>query len=120
MAQSKWGNIDQWGNETGNLNEPYGIKLQEFMVIGNKAYKIHKVPVYIFSVGDVEDPEIYAAQPIWEWQQTEAGKWVMAKSVEVPMWSRYMDAMNYGYKYAITAFLKDEDYTYWCLKWGTK
>ena len=28
-----------------------------------------------FRLGDVEDPEIYAAQPIWEWQQTEAGAW---------------------------------------------
>jgi hypothetical protein len=28
-------------------------------------------------MGDVEDPEIYAAQPIYEWQQTEQGKWVM-------------------------------------------
>ena len=27
-----------------------------------------------FNLGDVEDPDIYAAQPIWEWQQTEKGK----------------------------------------------
>ena len=90
------------------------------MVIDDKAHKIHRVPVYIFRLGDVDDPELYAAQPIWEWQQTEMGKWVMEHSVQVPMWHRHMDLSVYGYQYAITAYLKDEDYTYWCLKWGTK
>lgn len=27
-----------------------------------------------FNLSDVEDPEIYAAQPIWEWEQTEIGR----------------------------------------------
>jgi hypothetical protein len=26
-----------------------------------------------FTLGDVEDPEIYAAQPLCEWQTTEMG-----------------------------------------------
>jgi hypothetical protein len=25
-------------------------------------------------MGDVEDPELYAAQPLYEWQQTEQGQ----------------------------------------------
>ena len=31
-----------------------------------------------FSMGDVEDPYLYAGFPIYEWQQTDKGKWVMA------------------------------------------
>ena len=30
-------------------------------------------------MGDVEDPEIYCAEPIYQWQQTPAGKWCMEK-----------------------------------------
>ena len=120
MARSKWGNVDSYGNNFNYFSEPYGIKLQEFMVIGNKAHKIHKVPVHTFNVSDVDDPDLYAAQPLWEWQASEMGKWVMEKSIEVPMWHRVMEPMSYHYRYAVTAFLKDEDYTYWCLKWGVK
>ena len=119
MASNKrWGNIDQWGVDRGHISEPYGINLQEFMVIGAKAHKIHKVPVHTFKMGDVEDPDLYAAQPLCEWQNTESGKWVMEKSVEIPMWNRLVNPMDYYHQYVITAWLKDEDYTYWCLKWG--
>jgi len=33
---------------------------------------------HTFRMGDVEDPELYAAPPILEWQKTEQGCWVMA------------------------------------------
>lgn len=28
-------------------------------------------------MGDVDDIDVYVAQPIYEWQQTKQGKWVM-------------------------------------------
>lgn len=28
-------------------------------------------------MGDVDDLDVYVAQPIYEWQQTEKGRWVM-------------------------------------------
>ena len=106
--------------DEGYLDEPKDIKMYDVMVIDDKAHKVHTVVVHKFNMGDVDDPELYAAQPIWEWQQTDMGKWVMEKSVQVPMWHRHFDIMSYGHTYAITGYLKDEDYTYWCLKWGTK
>jgi len=88
------------------------------MVINNKAYKIHKVVVHRFMMGDVDDPDIYAAQPLWEWQQSEMGKWVMERAVDTPEWHRHVDHTTYGYQYAIVAKMKDVDYTFWTLKWG--
>jgi hypothetical protein len=69
-------------------------------------------------MGDVEDPDLYAAQPIIEWQNSEMGKFVMEKSVEVPMWHRQVDISNFGHSYAIQAWLRGADYTYWVLKWA--
>jgi len=80
--------------------------------------EIHKVVVYTFSLGDVDDPELYAAQPIWEWQQTEAGKFVMEHAVEVPSFHRHMDHTIYGYRYAITAELEKKKLSEFYLKWG--
>ena len=121
MASNKrWGNIDQWGVDRGHISEPYGINLQEFMVIGAKAHKIHKVPVHTFKMGDVEDPDLYAAQPLCEWQDSEMGKWIMERSIETPKWYRQHDHFNYGYQYAIEAFLKGADYSFWVLKWGNE
>jgi hypothetical protein len=87
------------------------------MVIDNKAYRIHKTIVHQFQLGDVDDPDLYAAQPMYEWKESEQGQWVMSKAVETPEWHRYLDPMTYGYKYAIVAKLKDIDYTFWTLKW---
>jgi hypothetical protein len=71
-------------------------------------------------MGDVEDPELYAAEPLLNWQNSEMGKWVMEKSVEVPMWHRMHDQFSYGYTFAIEAWLKGADYSFWVLKWGNE
>lgn len=71
-------------------------------------------------MGDVDDPDLYAAQPLIEWQESEMGKWIMAKAVETPEWHRYLEPINYGYKYAVVAKLKDVDFTFWTLKWSNQ
>lgn len=92
----------------------------DVQVINGLAHRIHKVIVHTFSMSDVEDPEIYAAQPLWEWQQSEQGKWVMAHAIESPVWHRHNDLSSYTIRYAITAKLRGRDYTFWQLKWGSK
>jgi hypothetical protein len=79
---------------------------------------MNKVILTSFRLSDVEDPEIYAAQPIWEWQQTEQGKWCMENCIEVPSFSIVPDAVTYGYAVKIFGKLTDENLTYFTLKWG--
>lgn len=90
-------------------------------------YKIHstkngkdiittEMVVHAFRVADAEDPDIYAGEPLWEWQQTEAGKWVMENAVEKPSWHRILDHMTYGYQYQIRARLTPEQITFFELK----
>jgi len=90
------------------------------MIIEDKVHRVHRVIVYRFRMGDVEDPDLYAAQPLWEWQESEMGKFVMERSVETPIWHRQADVANYGYEYAVEAFLKGSDYSFWVLKWGNE
>ena len=65
-----------------------------------------------FTVSDVDDPDVYAGQPIYDWEQTEAGKWVMTNAYHKPSWHRQMDYSTYGYKYIIKADLTPEQITY--------
>ena len=70
-------------------------------------------------MGDVEDPDLFVAQPIWEWQQTEMGKWIMDNAIpQSPRWDRSIDPNSFGWSYVIRADLRPKDYTYWWLKWG--
>ena len=90
-------------------------------------YKIHgtkdgkdiittEIVVHRFNVGDVDDPDIYAGGPIWDWQESEAGKWVMENAIEKPKWQRHVDIYNYGHQYQIRARLTPEQITYFELK----
>jgi len=88
------------------------------MIINERVHRIHKVIVHRFRMGDVEDPDLYASQPLWEWQQSEMGKWIMERAVDTPEWHRQIEPMSYGYQYAVIAKIKDIDYTFWTLKWG--
>jgi hypothetical protein len=103
------GHLDRTKNDT---------KINEYMLIDGKVHRTHRVIAKRVQMGDVEDPDLMVAQPIYEWQQTDAGKFIMEKALEAPMWHRQHDPMTYGYSYIITAYLKDVDYTFWCLKWA--
>ncbi len=71
-----------------------------------------------FNLGDVEDPEIYAAQPIWEWEQSEHGKWCKEHST-VPVAYRIVNDFNtYGYRVDIYGDLDEHNQTFYKLKWG--
>jgi hypothetical protein len=73
--------------------------------------------VHEFTLGDVDDPEIYAAVPLFEWQLSDAGKWVMANAIETPQWGQCRDYHSYSLRYRVTAKLKDEDATFFKLKY---
>jgi hypothetical protein len=93
------------------------FKEPEFKLVNNEAVKFSDVKVHEFTMGDVEDPDLYAAEPLYNWQQSEAGRWVMENAEEAPFWHRTVDPYSYGYKYIIIARLKEQDQTYWALKW---
>lgn len=59
--------------------------------------------VHTFRMGDVDDPDLYAAQPLYEWQKSEFGQWVMKNAADTPTWHRMADPTSYGYQYKITA-----------------
>ena len=69
-----------------------------------------------FNMGDVEDPYLYAAFPISDWQQTEMGKWVMANVTEQPVFHVTADSDTYGYRVVITGNLNPRAETFFRLK----
>jgi hypothetical protein len=104
--------IANYQPEYSDLSKPREVK-----VIDSVAIAYSDVVVHHFPMGDVEDPDLYASQPLYDWQQSEAGAWVMAHAVEPPFWTRQADIQSYGYRYYIVARLKEQDQTFWSLKW---
>ena len=77
-----------------------------------------KIALHTCTMGDVEDPYLYAAFPISEWQKTEKGRWVMEHAIgESTFWCR-ADPNTYGFRVTIQGELSDVDCTYFELKWG--
>jgi hypothetical protein len=106
--------------KTGHLGLPKEVVINRYMLTNNRVDEVHSVIVHRFRMGDVEDPDLYAAQPLWEWQQSEMGAWIMERSVETPMWHRQMNTNQYHMDYAIEAWLRGVDYSFWVLKWGNE
>ena len=104
----------------GHESEYKQWKPERVEIIGDKAVRFRDVCVLEITIGDVEDPDIYVGQNIWEWQQTAAGEFVMENAVEKPYWTRRMDYASYGHKYRIMARLGEQHETFWTLKWGIK
>ena len=75
-----------------------------------------KTLLHEFHMGDVEDVEIYVAQPIWEWQQTECGQWCMSHATN-HHWLTGFDINGFGYKISIVGELSEKDRTFFELKY---
>ncbi len=103
---------------TDYANNPPGYYKHQYNIIDDKVVEFKELVVHRFKMGDVEDPDLYAAQPLWEWQESEQGKWIMTHAVETPVWHRYISPMNYHTDYAIKAKLTAQDATFFILKWG--
>lgn len=80
--------------------------------------EFHKVIVHRFNIGDAEDPDIHAAQPLWEWENSEPGKFVMENAIEKPEWRRHINYTSYSYEYVITAKLEKKKLSEFYLRWG--
>ena len=79
---------------------------------------MRQITFHSFTMGDVDDPDIYVAQPIWEWQQTEPGQWVMLHCKD-PRYSIGPDGASWGHRVRLYGELEDKDAMFWQLKWGT-
>lgn len=77
---------------------------------------IKEFTVHEFTMGDVEDPEVYAAEPLCAWQTSKQGKWVIENAVEPPYWTQRLDPGYYGYRFQVRARFKDERITEWLLR----
>ena len=91
---------------------------EEVKLIDDQPVRFRDVCVLEIRMGDVEDPDLLIASPIWDWQQTEAGKFVMEHAVERPYWIRAVDPYSYGHVYRIMARVSEQHETFWRLKWG--
>jgi hypothetical protein len=96
---------------------PYRLE-HNYKIENHQVVETKEIVVHTFQLSDVEDPEIYAAESLLEWQNSEQGQWVMEHATEPPKWHKNIDYVHYGYKFAITAKLKGSDISYYMLKWG--
>jgi hypothetical protein len=96
-------------------------KPPECKIINGKVVKFSDMVVYQFRLGDVEDPVLYAADPVCQWQQTEAGKFVMENAVEPIWWIQRWNHLWNGFDFVVVARMKESDQTFYTLKYvGTK
>ena len=89
-----------------------------YMIINDRVEEVREIVVHEFTMGDVEDPDLYAAEPLWQWQQSEEGAWIMEHAVETPCWYRIPDQLQYGYKFQVRAKLSGARLTEYMLRHG--
>lgn len=71
--------------------------------------------VYTFNMGDVEDPDLWAASSLYEWEKSSAGEWAMKNSNPTPSWHRI--PCDYGWQYQVKIYLTPKQLTFYRLKY---
>jgi hypothetical protein len=93
-------------------------KPEETTIIEGRPVRYRDMCVHEFLLSYVEDPEIYAAEPILKWQNSDQGQWVMTNAKTQPYWIQHVDANTMGYRYKIMARLSEQNETFWRLRWA--
>jgi hypothetical protein len=76
------------------------------------------VEFYSFVMGDVDDVDVYVAEPIWQWQQTEQGRWVMDHAQDLRYYTS-ADPDTFGHRISIRGVIEDgPELTGYLLKYG--
>lgn len=71
-------------------------------------------------MSDVEDVELYAAEPLYQFEISEKGQWVMKNALEPPIWNQRLVQDAFYYIITVEANFTDELATFFQLKWGNK
>ena len=102
------------------FHSPYTHKppCNKYKIVGDRVEECRTIVVHSFQMGDVEDPDLYAAEPLYKWESSDIGQWVMKNAADTPAWYRIADPMSYGYKYEIRAKFMGPALTEWLLRNG--
>lgn len=87
--------------------------MDKYRVHNNEVHE--RRTVHKFQLSDVEDPELYAAKPILDWQNSDHGQWIMKHSLD-PTFHIRTDYAAFGYSVVITAHISPKRWTEYCLK----
>jgi hypothetical protein len=79
---------------------------------------ITEIKLHELTMGDVEDPYLYAAEPLYKWEKSEQGQWVMAHATEPPVFYCGPDLVGLGFVVSVWGKLRSQDLTYYTLRWG--
>jgi hypothetical protein len=93
-------------------------KISQYFIEHDTVIETKKIVVHTFTMGDVEDPDLYAAEPLYQWQNSDQGKWVMENAMDIPEWNRMADPVSFGHKYYVTAVFKTKTLTEYYLRFG--
>lgn len=107
---------EQWSEH--HKDRIYRPPMTKYVLVGDRVEEVKTVVVHEFSMGDVEDPDLYAAQPLFDWEKSEQGQWVIKNACDTPTWYRIADHVSFGYKYQIRAKLMGPALTEWLLRYG--
>ena len=76
-----------------------------------------KITFHTFGMGDVEDPELYAALPLGEFMDTEKGQWIRDNCRD-PQYIIRPDQHTYGTRVIVYGEVEELAATEYFLKWA--
>lgn len=74
--------------------------------------------VHEFIVTDGDDPDLWAADIMYKWEQSEKGQWLSNHCRRQMIWERCLNHNIFGWQYRIVADLEGPALTEYLLRWS--
>jgi hypothetical protein len=90
---------------------------KRYFMKDDKVCETYTIVVSSFCMDEYsDDPYVTAAEPIYKWQQTEAGKFIMEHALDQPEFFCIREPHTMQTRIRITATLEGKDLTFYKLK----
>ena len=76
-----------------------------------------RIVFHTLLLGDVDDPEIYAAGPLYEFMQTPKGRW-LKENCSDPLYRISPDPNTFGFKVQVYGELEEKKAVEYLLRWN--
>ena len=77
-----------------------------------------RIRVASMFLGDVEDPELYAAEPLLSFEKSDKGQWLKKHSYRDMEYSIIPDHEKMGFIVGVFAWLDEKEMLLYKLKWS--
>lgn len=100
------------------VEKPKDYKFDQYKLVGNEVVELKRFVAYSFQVYDSDRKNQEAGKHLFEWTQSDRGRWIMENAFETPYYDYYKRSDTWTVEFKVVATLTAKKLTEYYLRFS--